>query len=146
MLNNKIAFRSFDFVPTFLELVTQEQKSVKKQLQSLIPLKTNILETENFYTVTTEIPGLNKENISVKFENDILTISTQINEEKDNENKSNIDSENLIHQEIFHSNQSRSFRFENIVADTIEAKFENGILSLTLQKKPKENSKTINIV
>ncbi len=142
MLNNSNAFRplgQFRFVPSIVDLFENPQ-NVHKTIRQIGSMKTNIVENDTSFVLTTELPGLNKENISVKFEDDVLTISTQITEEQETKN-----GDTIVHQERYSSNQSRSFRFDNIDADNINAKYENGVLSLTLAKKAKENSKNINI-
>lgn len=138
MLRHAVSIRPWSIVPSIFSAL--EEENSKKFLSRLNSLKTDIVENESSFTVTTEIPGLSKENISVKFENDTLTISTQVSEQKETK-----DGENVIHRERYSSNQSRSFRFDNIDAETINAKYENGILILNLNKKAKENSATINI-
>lgn len=141
MINN-FAIRplgAFRFAPSLIDLLDNPQNA-RKAINQIGTMKTNIVENETSFVVTTELPGLNKENISVKFEDDTLTISTQVTEEKEIK-----EGENIVHQERYSSNQSRSFSFENINHDSINAKYDNGILTLTLQKKEKENSKNITI-
>lgn len=139
MLKNTLTVRPFNVLPALFDMIEQEHP-LRKSFGQLGSLKTNIVEQENAYIVSTEVPGLSKENISVTFEDDILKISTQVSDTKET-----TDGDKVIHQERYLSNQSRSFRFDNIDAENISAKYDNGILTLTLNKKVKENTKNINI-
>lgn len=128
-------------LPSFAQLLSEvEQPFSFRQGLGLSTLRTNIVEKDNTYIVTTEAPGVKKEDLSVKFEDDVLTISTQFSD-----NKETVEGEKVLHQERFFSSQTRSFRFENVDTENIDAKFEDGILTLTLTKKQKENVKTIEI-
>ncbi|PTI83518.1 hypothetical protein BU071_12575 [Mammaliicoccus vitulinus] len=74
-------------------------------------------------------------------ENGMLIISgenNQVNEEKDNEGK-------VIQKERSYSNVKRMYSLNNIDEDNIEAKFENGILSVHLPKIEKNQRKVIDI-
>lgn len=141
MMNTPL--RNLGLVPFFADAVFAEKPSFSRALRELGnygALRTNITEQDDKFVITTEAPGISKENLSVKFDDDILTISTSY--QKENEEK---DGEKVIHRERFQSNQSRSFRFDNVDPESINASFENGVLSLTLLKKAKQNVKTIEI-
>ncbi|MBU5315390.1 Hsp20/alpha crystallin family protein [Clostridium bornimense] len=90
--------------------------------------KADIKETENEYLVEAELPGVKKEDISLEYKDNNLTISAKrdefINEEKDN----------YIRRERHYGNFSRSFYVDNINKDDILAKFENGELKIVLPK------------
>ncbi|WP_162542921.1 Hsp20 family protein, partial [Klebsiella pneumoniae] len=88
-----------------------------------------------------ELPGFSKDQIDISYENGMLIISgenNQLNEEKDNEGK-------VIQKERSYSNVKRMYSFNNIDEDNIEAKFENGILSVHLPKIEKNQRKVIDI-
>lgn len=101
------------------------------------PLRVDIKEKDTEYLVEAEIPGVNKEDIYLKIDNDILTIAVERKEEI-NEEK-----ENYIRQERKYGSFKRSFYVEDVDQDKIKAKFKNGVLSIKLPKKesisPKEN-------
>ena len=95
----------------------------------------DIIETDNEYIVSAELPGVSKEDISLDYKNNYLVINAKRNEEhKDKE-------DNYIRKERSYGEFSRSFYFDNIVQDKISAKFENGVLKITLPKEVKKEDK-----
>lgn len=100
----------------------------------------NIEENEDSYIVNGELPGFNKEDISIEYQDSKLTILANKKEDKTEENK------NYIHKEIYSQTVSRSFYIKNIIEDSINAELKNGILTMILPKnKSKENKKYIEI-
>ena len=102
----------------------------------------NIHETNDGFHLELNAPGRNKEEFKVNVENNTLTISY----EKKQENETN--EHKTVRREFTSETFKRSFNLgEEISADDIQAKYENGILKLYLPKKPtaKETSKEINI-
>lgn len=110
-------------------------------LGNMNPMKVDIKENDKEYTLEAELPGVNKDEVNVELRDDRLTISVerneQINEERDN----------YIRRERRYGSQSRSFYVENVAQENVTAKFENGILSISLPKKEikASNSKKIDI-
>jgi HSP20 family protein len=99
-------------------------------------MKVDIKETEKAYVVEAEIPGVQKDEINLEIEQDRLTISVNKNEEI-NEEK-----ENYIRKERRSSAMTRSFTVDNIIPEQANAKYENGVLAITLPKKETVVSKT----
>lgn len=97
----------------------------------------DIEETDSAYTVTAELPGIPRENIEVKVsEDNTVEISGKASTDK-KESKGS-----YVRQERSHTDFYRRFRLESdIDSDKVEAKVENGILSLTLPKKAPESAK-----
>lgn len=95
---------------------------------SVSPMKVDIKDTADAYILEAEIPGIEKEQLNIDYQNNYLTISTntedELNEEKDN----------YIRRERRSQKMSRSFYIENINADTIDAEYKNGLLKITLPK------------
>ena len=90
----------------------------------------NIHETENGYELELNAPGRNKEDFKVSIENGLLTVSF----DKKEENK--VEGQKTLRREFSYQSFNRSFNLdENIDSENIQAKYENGILSLTLPKK-----------
>ena len=91
----------------------------------------DIVEKDNAYEVTAELPGLDEKNIEVKLVNGCLTIKGEKKEEKEEKKKGY-----YLHERHFGSFE-RSFSIpEGVDADKIEASFKKGVLTLTLPKKP----------
>lgn len=91
-------------------------------------MKTNILENDDNYTVTSEIPGVSKENIKIDVDDNTLTISVN----KKNTNKD--EKKNYLVKEISETSLSRSFYLDDMDENNITAKMDNGILTITVGK------------
>ncbi len=102
----------------------------------------DIVEKDDAYKVSAELPGMAASNIDVKFSDGMLTISGEKQEDK--EEKKN----DYFLSERRYGSFKRSFRVaEGIDADKIEASFKNGVLSVTLPKtaEARKNTKTITV-
>lgn len=100
-------------------------------------IKVDIKENEKEYVVEAEIPGVEKDDITLELRDDILTLSVEKKDEIE-ENK-----ENYIRRERYFGNLCRSFYVDDVDGEKVNAKFEKGILYVTLPKKepssPKKN-------
>jgi HSP20 family protein len=93
----------------------------------------NISETKDSFIIGLSVPGFRKEDIKVKLENDLLTISGEFKKEEEKKE------ETFSHKEYSRGSFKRSFRLpENADTENVEAKQENGILRLTISKKIKK--------
>jgi HSP20 family protein len=100
----------------------------------------DVRETENEYLMEVELPGLTEKDVEVKLDNNLLTISSQKDESK--EEKKN----GYVLRERRASRFSRSFVLpEGIDREKIEAEFKNGILHLNFPKVPAAKPKTIEV-
>lgn len=99
----------------------------------------DVRETENEYLISAELPGIDKKDIKLDYKNNYLVISAKRNEEHDDKK------DNYIRKERSYGEFSRSFYFDNVSEDKINAKFENGVLKITLPKAEKDKEKVTNI-
>ena len=108
-------------------------------------MKTDVRETDGTYEVDIDLPGFKKEDISVSFENGYLTVSTNKTLDRDDKDKDG----KYIRQERYAGSMSRSFFIgKNIPKEDIKAKYEGGVLRLSVPKsdmKQIENTSTIMI-
>jgi HSP20 family protein len=91
-------------------------------------MKTNIMENADNYQVTSEIPGVSKENIKIDVADNTLTI--RVNKKKKNKDEK----KNYLVKEISESSLSRSFYLDEMDENNITAKMDNGILTITVGK------------
>ena len=101
-------------------------------------LKVDVKETKDSYVLEADFPGMKKEDINIEYNQIYLTISAKKNDEKEEKK------ENYIRKERSYGEVSRSFYVGNVDKEQIKAKFENGVLEVTLPKEQKaidENSK-----
>lgn len=90
----------------------------------------NITESEKEYLIELAAPGLTKKDFKVENNNGVLTISAEKKEEKKESEGG------YTRREYSYNSFSRSFTLpENSKADHIDAKYEDGILKLTVPKK-----------
>ena len=90
----------------------------------------NICETTDNYELEFNVPGRKKEDFKITVDKNILTVSFEKTQEHKEENKQ------FIKREFVTQSFKRSFTLdEKINADDINAKYEDGILFLTLPKK-----------
>lgn len=88
----------------------------------------NILDNEKFFELNLAAPGKNRKDFIIELEDQILTISSESFTNND-------DSDNFTRQEYRYDNFKRSFRLpDSINTNLIKAKYENGILSISLPK------------
>lgn len=90
----------------------------------------NVKETDNSFEIELAAPGLKKSDFKITADNGILNISSEKKEEK--EEKEN----GYTRKEFSYSSFSRSFTLpENTNQDEVKARYEDGILKLSLAKK-----------
>ena len=90
----------------------------------------NITEDSGNFRFEVPAPGFEKEHFRVNVENGVLSLSARKEEEKKEEKQ------NYLRKEFSYNSFSRSFRLpENSDPEKLEAKFENGMLKLTLPKR-----------
>ena len=103
-------------------------------------MKCDIYEQDNKYHIEMDIPGFDKKDIKIETDNGYLTITASKSEEKNDENK------NYLRRERSYGEYQRSFSLNDIDVDNIDAKFEKGMLFITLPKKEIiDNKKVIEI-
>ncbi|RKD34712.1 Hsp20/alpha crystallin family protein [Thermohalobacter berrensis] len=130
----------FDLVP-FNRRMREIEKMFDKMVSdnflnitSLNDIRVDIKENDNEYLLEAEIPGVEKEQIEIKYNNNYLTISVERKDEIKEEK------ENYIRRERRMGKTSRSFYVDGVDEDKIKAKYNNGILKITLPKS-KNNRK-----
>ena len=92
----------------------------------------DIAEHETAYEITAELPGMDESNIDVKFSDGTLTIKGEKKDEREEKQKDYHLSERR------YGSFQRSFGVpDGVDADNIEAHFKNGVLTVTLPKRPR---------
>ncbi len=131
--------KSFDLVNTIINTIG-EQAASEQEVVDFRP-KVNTRETEDNYHIEVELPGVKKENVDIKVDGNVLTISGERNvrEEVKDEDYHKVESRYGLF--------SRSFTLpERVDTSNIEAEFINGILEITIPKlKIDTSSKKIEI-
>ena len=98
-------------------------------------MKTEVRETDSGYEVDIDLPGFKKDEINIQLDNGYLSISAAKGLDKDEQDKEG----KYIRKERYAGSMSRSFYVGNaITQDDIKAKYESGILRLSVPKKAAE--------
>ncbi len=105
--------------------------------------RVDISEDEKNLFVTVEIPGVTKDDVKVTINDDNVLV---IKGEKKREFKTEDKERNFIRVERSYGSFQRSFILpDNVKKDNISAKFDNGVLTITLEKVEPEPPKQIDI-
>ncbi len=110
--------------------------SFRSGLEGFAPLL-DLEEKDNMYMVTVDLPGLKKEDIKVNLSDNILTISGERVQESKSDGR---------YRERVHGKFSRSLSLPGqLDSAKVSAKFENGVLHLTIPKSEVSHSHSIKI-
>ena len=97
----------------------------------------NIIENNDSFLLEIAAPGMKKDDFRINLENSILTISVEIQDEKNEEIK------NYTRKEFHYGSFSRSFTLpKTINQDSIEADYQDGILKVTMPKREEAKLET----
>lgn len=104
--------------------------------------KVNVKETGDDYQIEVAAPGFKKDDFKIELNNNVLTISSESKDEKEENN------DNYSRKEFHYSNFSRSFTLpEGLVnGDKIEAKYNDGILSIVVPKREEVKPKPARMI
>jgi HSP20 family protein len=102
--------------------------------------RVDLSETESEFHIAIDLPGLKKDDVTINFESDMLTISGERHEEATREDV------NYYRTERFYGRFSRSFSFPKAVdIDAINASFEDGVLNVKIPKAAESKPRKIKI-
>ena len=120
----------FDNVDRMISNTFSQTLETDNQTRSLRPFM-NVDETDSDYTVSLDLPGIEKKDVEVNMRDGIVTvIGERKNSYQDKDNS-------CILQEAEHGTFQRSFELSNAIQeDKIKARFKNGVLTLTIPKTP----------
>lgn len=107
-----------------------EDKEIANMMQS------DVAESDKDYVVKIDMPGMNKTDINLNYRDGILSVDATRKSFVDKSDKEH----NLIHKERSEGHVSRSFRLPNVVANQIHAKYDDGVLTVTLPKQTADSS------
>lgn len=126
------------------ELPVQQKREIEGSQESTIPTRafvpiTDIFETDQALTVIMEMPGVDRGNVDVRIENDVLTVEGRIDFSK-------YDGLQPLYTEYNVGNYARSFRISSkIEQDRISAELQDGIMTLILPKAEKAKPRKIKV-
>ena len=94
-------------------------------------IKVDATEDDKAYRISAEIPGVRKEDVKVSVVDNEVTISAEVKRQSEKK-----EGERVVHSERYYGAVSRSFTLPQAVdGDSAQAKYDNGVLTLTLPKR-----------
>lgn len=131
-----------DFFDKFDKSVESFMKRNSFPASILKNMRTDIAASDAAYTVTVDVPGYKKENISISIDDSLLVVAVEKKDEKETKDH------NMIAQERCEGRCERYIRLgEDADIDYISAKVEDGVLTITIPRKetPKKEVRKIYI-
>ncbi len=124
-------FDDFFGEPFFAPLVREFPQSVFGRAVGAISPRVDITETEKAITLTAELPGMDENDVELVLADGMLTIKGE--KKYDREEKE----ENVYVMERSYGTFRRSFRIpDSVDTDKIEARFDKGVLTVTMPRRP----------
>ena len=119
----------------FFDFDRPAKRAIKYQLPASGVMKTDIKETETGFDLDIELPGYRKEDVKAELKDGYMTITAAT----DTSNEDKAEDGKFIRRERYIGTCSRSFYVgDQIKKEDIKAKFDNGILKVTVPKKQPE--------
>jgi len=104
-------------------------------------IKVDVKETDGGYTVQAEVPGVPKEDIHVSIDGNVVSLRAEVRQMDQQ-----TEGEKVLRAERYFGSVARSFQLPaDIDAGQAKAKYDNGILTLTLPKKLGNAAQRLNI-
>ncbi|MGL4809076.1 MAG: Hsp20/alpha crystallin family protein [Giesbergeria sp.] len=104
-------------------------------------IKVDVKETEGGYTVQAEVPGVPKEDIHVSVEGNVVSLRAEVRQLDQK-----TEGEKVLRSERYYGSVARSFQLPaDIDAAQAKARYDNGVLTLTLPKKLNNAAQRLNI-
>ena len=116
-------------------------RPVYRMMEGEPQMRLDLSEDERHFFVKAEIPGVRKEDIKVSVDGNQVSVSAEVKKEKEEKEGSKV-----IRSERYYGSVARSFTLgENVDQSAAQAKYEDGVLQLTLPKKPNGQSHMLKI-
>ena len=110
-------------------------------LPSPAQIKVDVKDGDNAYTVLAEVPGVAKDDIHISLDGSVVTLRAEVKQE-DSQTKD----DKVLRSERYYGSVARSFQLpQDIDAGSAKAKYENGVLTLTLPKKQANTAQRLRI-
>jgi HSP20 family protein len=129
------------FAEVFPELFRGLMVPSRGKESQALEIKVDVKESPADYTVHAEMPGVAKDDIHVEVEGNRVSISGEVKRESEQK-----EGERVLRSERFYGSVARSFVLANDIDEAkAQAKFDNGVLTLTLPKKTAVSGKKLTI-
>ena len=126
-MNNYVTTREDPFFNSLLFRMFDEEAPTVRG--GALAMRTDIVADEDNYYISIEIPGVKKENVTLSLKDHNLVVSVSNKEEKEETKELH-----YIRSERFYGTSSRSFHVGDATEEDINAKYEDGILTIQIAK------------
>ena len=110
-------------------------------LPSAAQIRIDVSESDAAYTVLAEVPGVGKEDIHVSIDGSVVTLRAEVKQQD-----KRAEGEKVLRSERYFGAVARSFQLPaDVDAAQAKAKYDNGVLTLTLPKKVNKAAQRLNI-
>lgn len=148
MANNLIRFTPFNDIANFEPLRGFEEllrdfrlTPSLRELEVRPSMKMDVTETDQAYTIKAEIPGMKKEDIKIDIDGNQVSITAETKQESEQK-----DGETVVRSERYFGRQFRSFTLAHEIDEAnAVAKYQDGVLDLTLPKKARTSAKQLTV-
>ena len=104
-------------------------------------IKVDVKETDGGYTVQAEVPGVPKEDIHLSIDGNVVSLRAEVRQ-----HDQKTEGEKVLRSERYFGSVARSFQLPvDVDAAQAKAKYDNGVLTLTLPKKQGGNAQRLSI-
>lgn len=129
------------FAEVFPELFRGLVAPAKSPVAQVLEIRVDVKESADGYRVSAELPGVAKEDIHVEIDGNRVSISAEVKRESEQK-----EGERVLRSERYYGSVARSFTLASEVDEAkAVARFEDGVLKLTLPKKTTPSSRRLEI-
>ena len=115
-------------------------RPMSRQDENAMELRMDVTEDDKTYRITVDVPGVKKENIDVSVDGNLVTISAEVTREQSSDN------EKQLYSERYSGKAYRSFSLPfEVDSGKAEARYDGGVLKLTLPKQASAGSRHLSI-
>ena len=129
--NHQLSYNPFREMEEFEKAFFGEPFTSFFHSGDIAEFKTDISDQGDSYLLEADLPGFEKSDIHLDVSGDTLTINAERHSEHEEKDKK----EKYVRVERSYGKYSRQFDISQVKSDKIKAKYENGVLKLTLPKK-----------
>lgn len=117
-----------------------ENRSLARPYEKTLEMRMDVHEDDKAYRISVDMPGVKKEDIDIAVEGNQVTITAEVKHELSR------DTEKEVHRERFAGKAFRTFTLPvEVDSGKADARYDGGVLNLTLPKKGDTQAKRISI-
>ena len=106
-----------------------------------VPFRVDVTENDNAYTLRAEIPGVKKDDIQITIDGDTVAINAEVKNQKEVK-----DGDRVLRTERYYGKVYRAFALaQEVDQESAQARYDNGVLELTLPKRAAASTRKLMI-